>query len=250
MQRNRQRIRRKTSVSIFAANLNTKQAWAADPAFRQSRSPLTRRLSPRRLTRCVVVPASKWVNRDGAPQANPSRTHIVVRTASDPAGVTFEIERAARSIDKDVPVYNSETISQHTAESLWQQRTAASWIGAFSLIALVLAAVGLYSVIAQSVAQRTREVGIRMALGGEPGSVARMVIREGMTMALIGMAVGVPAAIASGRIMRRLVTGIGGADLPILAMTGGVLAMVTLVACWLPARRAARVDPLIALRYE
>jgi hypothetical protein len=106
-----------------------------------------------------------------------SRTHIVVRTASDPASVIAEIDHVARNIDPDVPIYDLETMAEHTAESLWQQRTAAGWIGAFSLIAVILAGVGLYAVIAQSVAQRTREVGIRMALGAAPGSVSRLVIR-------------------------------------------------------------------------
>ncbi len=179
-----------------------------------------------------------------------SRSHIVVRTASDPANVIAEIERVARSIDKDVPIYRPETMAAHTADSLWQQRTAASWIGAFSVMALLLAAVGLYGVIAQSVAQRTRELGIRMALGAAPASVSRLVLREGMTLALLGTAVGVPSAVASERIMRRMLEGIGGADLVTLLSVGFLLALVTLAACWIPARRAGRVDPLVALRYE
>jgi putative ABC transport system permease protein len=179
-----------------------------------------------------------------------SRTHIVVRTASDPAGILADIERVARSIDKDVPIYRPETMAVHTAESLWQQRTAASWIGAFSLLALILAAVGLYGVIAQSVAQRTRELGIRMALGAAPRSVSRLVIREGMALALIGTLIGLPTALASERIMSRLLAGIGGADVPMLIAIGIVLAIVMLAASWIPARRAARVDPLVALRYE
>jgi ABC-type antimicrobial peptide transport system permease subunit len=179
-----------------------------------------------------------------------SRSRIVVRTASDPATILADIERVARSIDKDVPIYRPETMTAHTAESLWQQRMAANWIGAFSLLALILAAVGLYGVIAQSVAQRTRELGIRMALGAAPSSVSRLVLREGITLALFGTALGVPAALASERILRRMLEGIGGADTLMLASVTVLLALVTVAASWIPARRAARVDPLVALRYE
>jgi putative ABC transport system permease protein len=120
----------------------------------------------------------------------------------------------------------------------------------FSLLALILAAVGLYGVIAQSVAQRTRELGIRMALGAAPRSVSRLVIREGMTLALIGTSLGLPSALVSEGMMRRMLAGIGGADVPMLIAIGMVLAIVMLAASWIPARRAAKVDPLVALRYE
>ena len=114
----------------------------------------------------------------------------------------------------------------------------------------MLAAVGLYGVIAQSVAQRTRELGIRMALGAAPKSVSRLVLREGLTLAVIGMALGVPAAIAAEQAMRRMLEGVGPADAWILIGVGVLLTVVTVAACWIPARRAARVDPLVALRYE
>ncbi len=179
-----------------------------------------------------------------------SRTHIVVRTAVDPANMIAEVERVAGSVDKDVPIYHPETMAGHMADSLWQQRTAAGWIGAFSLLALILAAVGLYGVIAQSVAQRTRELGIRMALGATRESVARLVLREGLTLALIGTAVGVPVAVAAERILRGMLAGVGGMDAGILVAVGAVFAAVTAAACWVPARRAARVDPGVALRWE
>lgn len=179
-----------------------------------------------------------------------SRTHIVVRTAGDPANMIAEMERVARSVDKDVPIYHPETMAGHMSDSLWQQRTAAGWIGAFSLLALILAAVGLYGVIAQSVAQRTRELGIRMALGAAPESVTRLVLREGMTLVLIGTAVGVPVALAASRILRGMLAGIAGMDVAIFLVVGVMFAAVTVGACWVPARRAARVDPLVALRWE
>ncbi len=178
------------------------------------------------------------------------RTYVVFRTAANPAGMIADVERAIRQVNKDVPVFGSQTMTQHAAESLWQQRMAATWIGAFSLMALALAAVGLYVVIAQSVAQRTRELGIRVALGAAPGGISRLVIRKGMTLAVLGMVIGIPAALALDGVMGSLLPGLNGKDPATLASIAILLAAVMLGACWIPARRAARVDPIVALRCE
>jgi predicted permease len=178
------------------------------------------------------------------------RTRVVARTAGDPAGMVKEIERAIHQVDANIPVYGEETMSSHRAGSLWQQRMAAVWIGTFSGLALVLAVVGLYGVVAQSVAQRTREAGIRIALGAAPGVVARMVVGEGMRLAGIGLAIGVPAAVAIDRVMGRMVAGLGGADFASSVVVAGLLGGVMAVTCSIPARRASRVDPMVALRCE
>jgi len=178
------------------------------------------------------------------------RARVVVRTASDSSARMAIIQRAVAATDKSVAIYASETGLQHSADSLWQQRMAASWIGAFSLMALLLAAVGLYAVIAQSVAQRTREVGIRMALGANGRSVAALVIRQGLLLGGAGIAVGVPAAIGLNSLVSSYLAGIDGRDPLGLAAISILLMLVMLGACWMPARRATRVDPMQALRSE
>jgi putative ABC transport system permease protein len=179
-----------------------------------------------------------------------ARAKIVVRTASDPRAVAAEVERAARELDKDVPVFNLETMSEHIASSLWQQRMTAKWILAFSLLAMMLAAVGLYTVVAESVAQRTREVGIRIALGAKPHAVARLIVLEGMRVTGLGLAVGVPAALGFQILLRRMIAGMGSGDPVSFVAIALLLTAILLLASWIPARRAASVDPMEALRSE
>jgi predicted permease len=177
------------------------------------------------------------------------RVRVVVRTAGNRDGIAM-IQRAVAATDKNVAVYAAETGAQHSADSLWQQRMAASWIGAFSFMALLLAGVGLYAVIAQSVAQRTREVGIRIALGANRSSVAALVIKQGLLLAAGGISLGLPAAIGFNSLVRRYLAGIDGSDPGGLAVISIFLVVVMLSACWIPARRASRIDPMQALRSE
>lgn len=176
------------------------------------------------------------------------RARVVVRTTSgNQAGIAM-IQRAVVATDKSVAVFAAQTGAQHSADSLWQQRMAATWIGAFSLMALLAAVIGLYAVIAQSVAQRTREVGIRMALGASGRSVAALVIKQGMLLALAGILVGVPASVGFASLVRRYLAGIEGGNTLGLAAISLLLLLVMLGACWIPARRAMRIDPMEALR--
>ncbi len=178
------------------------------------------------------------------------RANIVVKTREDAIAGIAEIRLAVSAIDKNLPLYFSQTGEQHNADSLWQQRMAADWIGAFSLMALALAAMGLYVVIAQSVAQRTREVGIRIALGATRANVAQLIMQQGLPLALAGIAAGIPAALAFNRLMRGRLEGVGGQPLASYLAISLLLVLVMMAACWIPARRATRVDPIQALRTE
>lgn len=175
---------------------------------------------------------------------------VVVRTASDPRAGIAMIQSAVTATGKNVAAYFPQTGPEHSADSLWQQRMAASWIAAFSAIALLVAAVGLYAVIAQSVAQRTREVGIRFALGANRSAIASLVIKQGMRLALAGIAAGAPAVFGFSRLMRGHLEGITGADPLSLIAIALLLTVVMVLACWIPARRASRIDPIEALRCE
>jgi putative ABC transport system permease protein len=184
--------------------------------------------------------------------------NIVVRTTVEPLSIVPEMRRQVAALDKDVPVSDIGTMREITAGPV-QQGQAVTWLlGSLASLALVLAAVGIYSVISYSVSQRTHEIGIRMALGASDGSVAGMVVRQGLRLAVVGLGIGLLGALAMGRIFSGLpfevrwllLFDVRPTDPLILALVPVFLAIVAILACFLPARRAAKVDPIVALRYE
>jgi predicted permease len=177
------------------------------------------------------------------------RTTLIVR-AADPARLLPTIRAEIAGLDKNLPVFGIETMAEHIASSLWEQRMAAGLISIFGLLALFLAATGLYGVIAYSVAQRTREIGIRMALGAQRTDIFRLVIGQSLRLAMIGVAAGLGIALGATRVLSGLLYGVSASDPLTFTAISLLLAGVALAASWLPARRAIRVDPTIALHYE
>jgi predicted permease len=176
--------------------------------------------------------------------------NLHARTFSDPKTLVAAVREAVQSIDSRLAALNIETLSERIDNSLGGQRTQAATLGTFGVLALVLAAVGLYGVMAYSVAQRTREIGIRMALGAQRKHVLGLVLKQGAMLVSAGVAVGLAAAFAATRLLASLLFGVSPVDPVAFAATSGLLLVVALLASYIPARRATRVDPLIALRYE
>jgi predicted permease len=168
------------------------------------------------------------------------------------AGVSADdlLRREVRAVDPDLPVYAVRPFNEVLAASNATRRFVMLLVGLFGLAALLLAALGIYGVIAYAVSQQRREIGIRIALGARPSSVVRMVLADGLRLTLIGVGIGVVGALATTRLLAGLLFGVGASDPMTFAAIVAVLALVALAACWLPARRAASVDPLIALRSE
>ena len=178
------------------------------------------------------------------------RVTVIVRTASHPQSAFPAVRREISALDKDLPVFGMKTMREHVAFSVWQQRMAGSLIGAFGLLALFLATLGLYGVIAHSVSQRAHEIGIRMALGAQKSHVLRLVVRQGMILTLIGVGIGIAGAFALTRFLSSLLYGVKPTDPLTLAAVSLLLTGVSLLACYIPARRATKVDPMVALRHE
>jgi predicted permease len=172
---------------------------------------------------------------------------LAVRTTGDPTAVTSSIRQALTSIDPELPLYAVRTMQQRIDESLVDRRTPMLLATMFAMAALLLAAMGLYGVLAYQVAQRRREIGIRLALGSEPGGIFTLVLREGLTLLLVGLAVGVAGAFAIRRAMESQLYGVSAMDPVVLAIVAAVLGVVAVLACAIPARRASRIDPLVAL---
>ncbi|HEV2835060.1 MAG TPA: ABC transporter permease [Pyrinomonadaceae bacterium] len=178
------------------------------------------------------------------------RVNLLVRTTVDPLSLAQPVRNQIAALDKDQAVFNVRTMEQVLARSVSARRFSMILLSVFAVLALVLAAVGIYGVISYSVAQRTREVGIRMALGAQTTDVLKLVVRDGLRLVVIGIAVGLVGAFILTRLMTTLLFGVTPTD----AVTYGTVALalvgVALAACYIPARRAAKVDPLVALRFE
>jgi putative ABC transport system permease protein len=175
---------------------------------------------------------------------------LVVRSTSDTAGLLAAIRREVQAVDKDQPLASVRTMSERISNSIAQPRFYTLLLSVFAIVALMLAAVGIYGVMSYSVTQRTREIGIRMALGADRRNIVKMVIRQGMTPAVIGVAIGLAAAFVLTRFMASLLFAVSATDPLTFAAISLLLAAVALAACYIPARRATKVDPMVALRYE
>jgi predicted permease len=189
----------------------------------------------------VYVPAARLPYRTFA---------FLVRTEGPPAAAAAGARRELRALDSTLPTFDVRTMDEVRRYTTWAQRLWASLFGSFGTLALVLAAVGVYGVMAYTVSQRTREIGIRMALGARGGDIVRRVVGEGAVLAGAGVALGMIGALGAARLMRGVLYGVAPVDPFAFLFIPLLLGGVALLACWLPARRASRVDPMVALRSE
>ncbi|HEX9760779.1 MAG TPA: FtsX-like permease family protein, partial [Candidatus Acidoferrales bacterium] len=172
----------------------------------------------------------------------------VIRTRGNPADLAAAVQDLAVSVDRDQPVFAIQPMDRVLETSVAQPRFRAMLFVLFGAMALVLAVVGIYGVMAYSVAQRTQEIGIRMALGAQTADIARLVLGQGVALAVTGIVLGMGAAWGATRVMSAMLFGVAPTDVFSFAATAGLLAAVAVLACWLPARRATQVDPIVALR--
>jgi predicted permease len=175
---------------------------------------------------------------------------LIVRYQGDSAAVANEVRTQIHALDPAMAVYNAETIEEHLRSALFLPRLGGTLFGAFGIIGLLLAAIGLYGIMSYSVSRRTREIGIRIALGAQIGAVQRLIVRQGMLLAAAAVVLGLPAALVLAKFSSSFLYGIRPHDIVTFLTVPLLLLGIALVACWIPARRAARVDPQSALRYE
>lgn len=206
-----------------------------------------------------VVRTSKYFSLGEAPtpvtylplqQNHETGMTLHVRTAVDPLTVAGAIRNETQALERNLPLGNPELMSERVANSLYAARMGAILLAVFGGLALLLASIGLYGVMSFAVSRRTRELGIRVALGARPGDVFRLVLRQGMTLVVAGLVVGLLVAWMVTRLLASFLYGVSATDTFTFAAIPVLLTLVALLACYLPARRATKVEPLTALRYE
>jgi len=175
---------------------------------------------------------------------------VVARSTSDPGVLLPALRRALLSVDPDLPVYRARTLEAAVSGSVETRRFNAALLEAFALLAFTLSMIGIYGVLSYTVGLRTREIGVRVALGAPPAAVRRLVLKDGLGLAARGLALGLPLALASSRLLRGMLFGVRPADPATLAVVSAALLAAAALACPVPARRATRVDPTVALRHE
>jgi predicted permease len=184
------------------------------------------------------------------PSENLYANCLELRTAGDPAAVTADVRDVLARIDSNLPLTNVVTMSQHIDRFMVPEELISQLSGFFSLVALLLACIGIYGVMTYNVVRRGNEIGIRMALGAQSGGIMRMVLNESLMMLSIGIAIGVPVTLGATRLIKSQLFGVSATDPGTIVMAVLVVAAVTVLSGYLPARRAAKVDPMVALRYE
>jgi putative ABC transport system permease protein len=179
-----------------------------------------------------------------------SPSNLVIRTVGDPLSLAAAVRQAVWAVDRDQPVSNIRTMEEILAGEVSQRRLGMSLLAAFAALALALAALGIYGVLSYAVSQRTPEIGLRLAVGAQPGDVLRMVVSDGMRLALLGLVAGLAASFALTRVMDKLLFGVRATDPLTFAAVSLLLLFVSGAACIVPARRAMKVNPMVALRVE
>jgi putative ABC transport system permease protein len=180
----------------------------------------------------------------------PGGRYVLVRTAIEPLSLAAAVRAQVAALNKDQAVFNVRTMEQILAQSVAARRFSMLLLTIFAIVALALASLGIYGLMSYAVAQRTREIGVRMALGASRRSVLRLMIGQGMKLALAGVALGLVASVALTRTMKNLLFGVSATDSVTLVAITLLLTVVALLACWIPARRATHIDPMVALRFE
>src|SRR5262249_36415166 len=189
----------------------------------------------------LYVPAPQWYRADAV---------LIVRTAGNATPIARRLPDVVRALDAGVPLFDMRSVAQHLEIATFMQRMIATLLGAFGALALVLATVGLYAVIAATAAQRTAEIGMRIALGAAPRDIVSLILKQGLGMTGAGIAVGLAASFAVTRLFKSLLIGVSTTDVASFGGTTLLLVSVAILAAYLPARRAAAIDPLQALRTE
>jgi putative ABC transport system permease protein len=175
---------------------------------------------------------------------------VLLRTTRDAQSIATFVREAAAGVDPAVPIYQVRSVDSYLSSTLTQPRFNGLLLGVFAAVALLLTAIGLYGVMVFSVSQRTQEIGLRLALGARSGEVFKLIVGQGMKLVLLGLVVGVAGALVFSRVIKQLLFGVGPADPLTFVAISLLLLIVALIACYVPARSASKVDPLVALRHE